>query len=117
MPDEPVAHPEVEGEPEGPVQQPAQAGVEDALEEDVDRLPRSGEARFQRHEPGLHEEDQEGGDEDPHRVERIDDVVRLMRDITEGSRPGVGDEVPTEALHQAQHRQDAEHLPCEEHRP
>ena len=107
----------MEGEPEGPVEKAAEAGVEDALEEDVDRLPGAGEAGLEGHEPGLHEEDQEGRDQHPHRVEGVDDVVRLMGDVTQGSGVGVGGEIPRRALHQAQHHQDAEHLSGEQHRP
>ena len=71
----PVA--ELEGEPEGPVQEAAQAGVEHALHEHVHRLPGPGEAGLEAHEPGLHEEHQEGGHQHPHRVDRADQVVRL----------------------------------------
>ena len=45
VPDEAVAGPELERETDRPVQEAAQARVEHALHQDVDRLPGSGEAR------------------------------------------------------------------------
>ena len=67
MTDQPVALAEHEREPERPEQQPAQEGVDDALGEDVHGLPRTREAGLERHEPRLHEEHEERGDQDPDR--------------------------------------------------
>ncbi len=43
----------------------------------VDRFARAAEARLQHGESDLHAEDQEGGDQRPHGVDRVDDVVAL----------------------------------------
>ena len=76
--DEAVAVPELEGEADRPVEESAQARVEHALEEHVDRFPGPGETGLEAHEPGLHEEDQERGNQHPDRVDRTDEVVGVM---------------------------------------
>ena len=49
--------------------------------EDVHRLPRTGEPGFQGHEAGLHEEDEERGDQDPDGVDGVHQLVRLVRHL------------------------------------
>ena len=44
---------------------------------------------FEGHEPGLHEEHEEGGDQHPHRVDRVDEVGGLRRRLRRG-RAGRG---------------------------
>src|SRR5262249_27490640 len=75
MADDTVSACGVEGKSYRPVEQAAEAGGEDALEENVHRLPRSGEPSFEAHEGGLHEEHEEGGDEDPDGVDRAHEVL------------------------------------------
>jgi hypothetical protein len=114
MPDEPVACAELEREADGPVQDAAQARVEDALHQDVHRLPRTGEPRFQGHEPGLHEEDQEGGDQHPDGVDRAHDVVGLVDHLGQRGRPRRRIQEPREALDDAEEGGDPEHLAAED---
>ena len=45
--------PNIQAKPEGPEEDAAEAGVDDALEEHVDRFPGAGEARLQEHEARL----------------------------------------------------------------
>jgi hypothetical protein len=71
-PDEAVTGAKHEGEAEGPEERAAKAGIDDSLEEDVDRLASAGKACFEEQKPCLHEEHQEGGDQRPHGVERVD---------------------------------------------
>ena len=115
MPDELVAGAEHEGEAPRPEQEPAEARVGDALEQDVRRLPDAGEARFQHHEPGLHEEHEERGDEHPHRVQRVDDVVpgQLRRRLPDNGGTGLGGEVPRNSPHREKQQAEPEHLPGE----
>ena len=112
--DEAVALAELEGEADRPVQDTAEAGVEHALEQDVHRLARTGEARLERHEPRLHEEHEEGGDEHPHGVDGADEVVRPVGDRS--NRAGAGRRVDEEgeALHHPEDRPDAEHLAADD---
>ena len=84
MADDAVAGAEHEGEAERPEQQRAQARVDDALLEDVDDLTSSGEPGLEHHEPGLHEEHEEGGDEHPGGVGAVDDARDLGLQIVLG---------------------------------
>ena len=75
--DEAIAMAEHEGEAPCIEEEPAEARVDDAFENHVDRLTRTGEARLEKHEAGLHEEHEERRDDGPHRVDRVD--VRRSR--------------------------------------
>ena len=109
VPDEPVAVPELEREADRPVEETAQARVEHALQQHVDGLTRSGEARLQTHEPRLHEEHEERGHEHPYRVDGADEVVRgVMHDAGRCSRGGV--QIPVRRLHRSQEQGDRSHL-------
>jgi hypothetical protein len=114
VPDDRVADPELEREADRPVEDPAQARVEDALHHHVDGFLRPREARFQRHEPGLHEEDQERGDEHPHGVHRADEVGRLRRGLP-GRRARRGLEAVVRDRDHGTGREQTEHLPREQH--
>ena len=64
---------------------------------------------LERHEAGLHEEHEEGGDQHPHRVDRADQVVRDLRSLS-GRRPcGVAGE-EAQPLHQPDDRDEPDHL-------
>ena len=115
VPDAAVARPELEREADRPVQDAAHARVEHARQQHVHRFSRAGEPRFEGHEAGLHEEDEERGDEDPHRVDRTDDVVRLNGHLVHRRGTGGGFEEEREALHDGQERRDPEHLPAQDH--
>ena len=62
----------MKAKPHGPEGDAADAGIGDAFDQDVDRLTRAGEARLEHHEADLHAEHEEGGDQRPHRVDRVD---------------------------------------------
>ena len=111
VPDPAVAGPEHEREAERPEQHAAQTGVGDALEHDVRDFTGSSEPGLEHHEAGLHEEHEERRDQHPHRVERIDDVVRLRRELlAEHGGPGLRTEVPSEGPHAEYHDAEPEHL-------
>ena len=109
--DQAVAFAEHEREPERPEQEAAQERVDDAFGEDVHGLARPGEACFQRHEPGLHEEDEERGDQHPDGVDGVHQVVRLVRHLLR--RRGRVDQ-PDDLVDREQHRDHAEHLAGED---
>ena len=114
-PMKPLPDAELEREADRPVQEAAHARVEHARQQHVDRLSRAGEPGLEGHEAGLHEEDEERGDEHPHRVDRADEVVRLNGHLVHrrGARGGLEEE--REALHHGQERHDPEHLPAQDH--
>ena len=93
--DQAVAVAELEGEAERPVEDPAQAGVEHALHQHVHGLPGPGEPGLKPHEPGLHEEDQEGGDQHPDRVDRAHEIVGRVGGICKVGALGRGVEDTT----------------------
>ena len=103
VPDEAVALAELEREPDRPVQEPAEARVEDALHHDVDGFSGPGEAGLEGHEARLHEEHEECGHEHPDRVDRRHEVVRLVGDLLQRCRPGRVVEQGAEQLHPAEH--------------
>ncbi len=72
--DEAVAVFEHEGEAPCPERNAADAGVDDAFDEDVDGLALAGEARLEHDEADLHAEDEERGDQRPRRVDGVDGV-------------------------------------------
>jgi hypothetical protein len=113
--DELVPGAEHEREADGPEQDAAERRVDDALEEDVADLPGPGEAGLQHHEPGLHEEDQEGRHQRPDRVQRVDHVLGGRR-IRGALRAGHRVEERCEDLQGHQQEHDAEHLADEVHR-
>ena len=114
VPDPAVAGAEHERKPERPEQHAAQARVGNAFEHDVRDFTRSPEAGFEHHEPGLHEEHQERGNQHPHRVDRVDDVGRLDRDLLAEHRgPGLGTEVPSQRPHAENHYAEPDHLSAE----
>ncbi len=69
--DEAVTRTEHEGKAPRPEQDAAQAGVDDAFQEDVHRFASTRETCLQHHEACLHEEHQERGDEHPERVHGV----------------------------------------------
>ena len=75
--DEAVPRPEHEREPERPEEDGAETGVDDALEQDVHHLAGAGKPGLEHHEPGLHEEHEEGRDERPCGVQTVDRVRDL----------------------------------------
>ena len=74
-----VAGTEHEREPERVEEDPAQRGVDDALDHDVRDLTGPGEAALEHHEARLHEEHEERGDEHPHVFKRLTTSVDLHR--------------------------------------
>jgi hypothetical protein len=68
-----------EGEPvaDRPVDERADPEDEDVLARDVSGVLHAGQARLQEGEAGLHEHDQDGGDDDPDRAGRDQEVVVL----------------------------------------
>jgi hypothetical protein len=109
--DEAVSVGEHESEAPRVKEESAEARIDDAFEKHVDRLPRSGEARLEKHEAGLHEEYEERRDDGPHRIDRVD-VRRSWRCgggrrlVRESGR----EEVRRDALHDGQAQQYAENL-------
>ena len=71
---EAVAVAKHEREAEGVEQQAAQAGVNHALHENVDRLTRTAEAGLQHGEADLHAEDQERRDQSPRGIDRVHSI-------------------------------------------
>ena len=80
----PLPTPNMNAKPNAQNKQRAQAGVDDALLQDVDDLTGTGEARLEHHEAGLHEEHQERGDQHPRRVGAVDDAGDLVLDVVGG---------------------------------
>ena len=75
MPSPCAEHP---GKAPGPEEDAAEAGIHEAFQQHVHRFPGAREAALQEHEARLHEEHQEGGDQHPHGVDRVD-VRRVGR--------------------------------------
>jgi hypothetical protein len=113
--DDAVAQTELEGEPDRPVQEAAEAGVEHALQQHVDRFPGAGEARLEGHEAGLHEEDEERRDQHPGGVDRTDERVRRLGRRGQRCRADRRVEEVHEELHAREHPGDAEQLAREDH--
>ena len=65
-----LAGPEHEGVADGPERQHADGEVHEVLHQDVGRVLGAGEARFEHREAGLHQEDQDGREQRPYRVDR-----------------------------------------------
>ena len=92
--DKRVAGPEHEREAPPPVQQPADAGVEHALDEHVDGFAVPAEAGLEHRETGLHAEHEERAEQNPAGVDRIDQVpgdhglVRVGGLLSEHGVPG-----------------------------
>ena len=76
--DEAVAVCEHEREPDGVKQNAAEARVHHAFHENVHGFAGSAETGFQHRESDLHTEDQERGDQRPHGIDRVDDVVAFQ---------------------------------------
>jgi hypothetical protein len=72
--DKGVASAEHERKPPSPVQQAAHAGVEHAFHQHVDGFTIPTEARLEHGEAGLHAENEEGAQEHPGRVDRVDEA-------------------------------------------
>ena len=69
--DEAVPRLEHEGEAPRPERDTADAGVDDAFDEDVDRFTRARETGLEHHEADLHAEHQERRDQRPRRVDGV----------------------------------------------
>ena len=80
--DEPVAVAEHEGEAESVEEQPAEARIDDALHQHVDRFARAAESGFEHREADLHSEHQERRDQRPDGVDRVDDVVAFEKRVS-----------------------------------
>ena len=114
MADQAVADAEHEREAERPEQHGAQAGVDDALLEDVDHLAGPGEAGLEHHEAGLHEEHQERGDKHPGGVRAVHDILdRHIGLRCERVHGGTEDEL-ARSEDDARRQGDAHHLATQE---
>ena len=111
--DPPVARAEHEREAEHVERDATDRGVDDALDHDVRDFARSGEATFEHHEPGLHEEHQERREQSPHGVDRIDDVLGLHGRVVEWRRARVRAEVPDDSVDHGDDEPETRHLPAE----
>jgi hypothetical protein len=113
--DDPVAQPELEGEADRPVEEAAQAGVEHAFQQHVDRFPGAGETRLEGHEAGLHEDDEERRDQHPRGVSRADEAVGLLSRGPQRCCAGRRLEEVREQLHAREQPGDPEQLAREDH--
>ncbi len=107
--DEAVAVREHEGKTDGVEENAAKTGVHYAFHEHVDGFTGTTEAGFQHGEADLHAEHQEGGDQRPGGVYRVDHVgsfdLRRARLGIHVSKEGRRDD-----CHDRQHQADAQHF-------
>jgi hypothetical protein len=98
---------EHECEADGIKQKSAKAGIHHAFDEHVHRLAGTAKAGFEHREADLHSEYEEGGNECPSRVDRINDVVPLQIWISRKRMPA--DEHGNDG-HDHQHQRNADTL-------
>jgi hypothetical protein len=90
----------------GPERDAADARVDDALGQDVDRLARAREAGFEHDEADLHTENEERGNQRPHRVDDVDVWCRTA---------GIGEHgLAPEYTHRREEQDQADGLPANE---
>src|SRR5262245_22998221 len=102
---------EHEREAPGVEEQTTETRVDHALQQHVHRLAGARETGFQHGEAGLYPEDEEGRDERPDGVDRVDDVVALDHDVV---RLGRTPEDVRQQRDEAEQHGDAERLATEQ---
>ena len=81
VPDQPIAMAEHECEAERVEEDPAKTCIDNALHQDINRLTRAAEARFQHGKSNLHAKYEKRRNQGPNRVDRVDNVIPFQTGI------------------------------------